>query len=177
MQGDKPICYASRTLTSAEENYAQIEKEALAIVFAAECFHQYTHGRHTEVHTDHKPLEAIMCKPLAKAPLRLQRMLLRLQRYYLSVTWKPGAEMMIADTLSTASLPLTDVRQTSMSTLNAIERVGLQPVEITTLRDATAKDDILQELLTIVRTGWPDDKATLPETLLSYWPVKRRNIA
>lgn len=81
LQDEQPICYASRTMTPAEENYAQIEKETLAIVFSMERFHQYTYGRHTIVHSDHKPLEAIMKKPLSKAPLRLQRMLLRLQQY------------------------------------------------------------------------------------------------
>ena len=172
LQDNKPVCYASRTLTSAEENYAQIEKEALAIVFATERFHQYTYGRHTEVHTDHKPLEAIMCKPLVKAPLRLQRMLLRLQRYDLSVNWKPGKEMTIADTLSRATLPPTDTRHARISSLNAIERVDLQPVEITTLRDATANDEVLQQLLSVVRTGWPDEKAAVPETLLPFWSVR-----
>lgn len=40
----KPIAYASRVLTSTEMNYAQIEKELLAIVFGVECLHQYTYG-------------------------------------------------------------------------------------------------------------------------------------
>ena len=87
MQCGQPLMYASRTMTSTEQAYAQIEKETLAIVFAMERFHQFTYGRMTMVQSDHKPLETIMKKPLSKAPLRLQRMLLRLQRYDIAVSY------------------------------------------------------------------------------------------
>ena len=68
LQNGKPIGYASRALTSTETRYAQIEKECLAIVFALEPFHQYTFGRRTIVHSDHKSLEIIVKKPLHKTP-------------------------------------------------------------------------------------------------------------
>ena len=92
--------YGSRALTA----YAQIEKELLAIVYGCEKFHQYLYGRDIKVESDHKPLESIFKKPLHQAPMRLQRMLLRLQRYTLKVTYKPGKELYIADTLSRAFL-------------------------------------------------------------------------
>ena len=97
------MCYASRALTDTEKRYAQIEKELLAIVFAAKRFHQYVYGRPVTVQSDHKPLEVIVRKPLSKAPARLQGMLLQLQRYDLQVTYTPGKHMYIADTLSRAT--------------------------------------------------------------------------
>ena len=106
MQEGQPVAYASRALTSAETRYAQIEKELLAVLFACEHFDAYIFGRElVHIETDHKPLESIMQKPLNSAPKRLQRMLLRLQRYNLRVRYKKGEKMYVADTLSRAYLP------------------------------------------------------------------------
>ena len=99
---DKPIAYASRSLTSSELNYAQIEKELLGIVFGCERFSEYLIGNQVTVETDHKPLVNIFNKPLTKAPNRILRMMLRLHKFDLNVTYKPGSQMFISDTLSRA---------------------------------------------------------------------------
>ena len=66
------MAYASRALSDAETRYATIEKEMLAIVYALEKWHQFAFTRHVTVITDHKPLEAIVKKPIDRAPKRLQ---------------------------------------------------------------------------------------------------------
>ncbi len=68
LQESHPVCYASRALTDTEQRYAQIEKELLAIFFAARNFHQYIYGKAVAMQSDHKPLENIMLKQLSKAP-------------------------------------------------------------------------------------------------------------
>ena len=106
LQDGQPVAFASRSLTETEKRYAQIEKELLAIAWSCEKFHVFLYGRdEITVETDHKPLENIVKKPLDQAPLRLQRMLLRLQKYAIRLVYKRGSEMYIADTLSRAYLP------------------------------------------------------------------------
>jgi hypothetical protein len=68
IQNEKPIAFASRALTDAERNYAQIEKKPPAIVYGTTRSLKYTYGRSVTVETDHKPLEMIYQKLLSTAP-------------------------------------------------------------------------------------------------------------
>lgn len=52
----RPIAFISRSLTKAEQHYVQIEREALAIVFALQKFRHYLLKRTFTLRTDHKPL-------------------------------------------------------------------------------------------------------------------------
>ena len=101
MQEGQPVCFAARALTETEQRYAVIEKECLAICFACDKFHQYIMCKEkVQVESDHKPLETIFKKPILAAPKRLQRMLLKVQKYQLQVQHKTGSSMFIADMLS-----------------------------------------------------------------------------
>ena len=73
-------------------------------MFGLEHNHQYVYGRKVILYTDHKSLVSISSKPLAFAPKRLQRLLLRLQQYDAEVRYRPAREMYLADTLSRAYL-------------------------------------------------------------------------
>ncbi len=53
---ERPIAYASQTLNKAEKNYAQIEKEGLAIVFSIKKFYKCVYGRSFTLVMNHKPL-------------------------------------------------------------------------------------------------------------------------
>ncbi len=101
----QPIAYASRSMTDAETRHAQIEKELLSITYACQTFYQFVSGQAISDETDHKPLIALFQKPLNDCPLRIQRMMIQLQRYTLNVTYTPGRLMYTADTLSRAVDP------------------------------------------------------------------------
>ena len=130
LQEGHPVTYASRSLTPAEQNYAQIEKELLGILFGTERFHQYIYGFDTTVHTDHKPLVAIVKKPLHLLSPRLQLIMLPLLRYTVSVQYIPGKYLYIADTLSrvSSSLPLHDQMLEDDIHLHVHQLVGELPV-------------------------------------------------
>ena len=100
LQEGRPIAYASKSLTDTEKRYANIDRELLAVVFGAERFRTYVYGKHFVVESDHKPLEMIQLKNLMAAPTRLQRMLLRIQHYDITIKYRPGKEFLLADGLS-----------------------------------------------------------------------------
>nr|XP_054591203.1 uncharacterized protein K02A2.6-like [Nothobranchius furzeri] len=177
LQEGHPVCYASRALTDTEKRYAQIEKELLAIVFATKRFHQYVYGRPVMVQSDHKPLEVIMRKPLCKAPARLQGMLLQLQRYNLTVTYTPGKQMHIADTLSRATTnsanDITDENLCEERVVYALEATdALSEETLNQLKMATAADKVLQAVREKHMNGWPTKRRNLDKTLHSYWPMR-----
>ena len=174
LQDGLPVVYASRALTATERNYAQIEKELLAIVFACEKFDQYVYGREkVHVQSDHKPLEVIFRKPLVTAPKRLQRMLLRLQRYSLDVTYTRGSEMYIADTLSRAYIPgEPSVHAVALAKIDMTEGLSVSPRRLEELRAATASDCALQKLMQVTMKGWPAQKSDSDLDVRAYYIVR-----
>lgn len=172
---DRPIAYASRSLTDTERGYAQIDKEALAIVFGCERFHQFLYGKEIAVDTDHKPLEAIFKKPLSNAPPRLQRLLLRLQRYDLNVSYTPGKYMFIADALSRAYLkPEFGGEEMIDAQLNAqihlvMESLPMSDNKCNEFKNATKEDSTLMKLAEYSKCGWPESKRDVPDCIKHYW--------
>ena len=77
----------------------------MSIVFCCTKVRQYIYGQSITIETDHSPIVTICKINLANVPCRLQRMLIQLQSYDLSVVYIPGKHMYIADTLSRAALP------------------------------------------------------------------------
>ena len=175
LQNEQPVAYASRAMSDAETRYAQIEKELLAIVFACERFESYVYGRDViRVESDHKPLEAIFSKPLNSAPKRLQRMLLRLQKYNLQVVYKKGTQMFLADTLSRAFLPEINACNFNKE-LEEVDHQAFLPASAShwqQLQHVSADDPVLQQLRTTIREGWPESRSDLPEPLYPYFDIR-----
>ena len=87
-------------------------------------------GRDVTVESDHKPLEAIMKRPQHVAPLRLQRMLVQLQRFPgITVVYKRGESLHLADALSRAHLEeyLTNAEQLDINLVEHVSQTNSWP--------------------------------------------------
>ena len=168
LQNGKPIAFASKTLSDCQQRYANIEREMLAVVFGCERFHTYLFGKRFLVQSDQKPLEMIHRKNLAAAPQRLQRMLLRLQPYDFELRYKPGKEVVLADTMSRQ--PCQDKEQIELDV--QITFVQFSTKILQELRGETQADDELCALKTVITDGWPEHQSSLPATLRPYWSCR-----
>ena len=95
---DKPIAYASRSLTVAEKNYSTTERECLACVWAIEHFRYYLAGAEFTLQTDHNPL--VYLRGIKEPQGRLARWILKLEQYKYTMVYKAGKDIPHADSLS-----------------------------------------------------------------------------
>ena len=163
---EHPIAFASHTLSFSERNYAQIEKEALSLIFGVKKFHQYLYGcsKFTLV-TDHKPLLAILGEKKgipSPAAARLQRWAVLLSAYQYEIRFKPMQEHANADGRSRLPLPTATGSKVICSTDPAIfnlSQVESLPVTATQIQAASWTDPVLSKVLHHTTRGWPQHTA------------------
>ena len=97
LQEGQPIAFANKNLKDTETTYTNIERE---LVFTCQQFNTYILGRPFTVESNYKSLEMIHQKSLASTPPRLQQMLLQLQLYNVTIKYRPGKEILLANALS-----------------------------------------------------------------------------
>jgi len=172
---EKPIGFASRTLSSAEKQYSQIEKEGLSCVFGVKRFHDYLIGRHFSLVTDHRPLLALFNEQRAipsHSSARIQRWALTLAAYEYTLTARRTDAHANADALS--RLPLKDsidstpVPAELILTMDMLEN---SPVTSAQIKHWTSKNTLFLKVRQFMQSGWPNH-CSQPE-LKPYW--SRRN--
>ena len=173
----QPVAYASRSLTSTEQKYAQIEKEALGITWACERFSEYLLGMSFKVETDHKPLVSHFgVKNLEELPARIQRFRMRLMRFTFTISHVPGKDLTIADTLSrapTATASDTDIsfcQDTDMFVNTVMSCLPTTDRRFKEVRQKQDEDEVCQQIRKYCISGWPD-KHSVPSTLKPYFSV------
>ena len=157
---ERPIAYGSRTLTKAEKNYAQIDKEAAAIIFGIKKFHPYIYGRKFTLITDHKPLTTIFSPKSslpALAAARLQRWAIILSAYQYEVEFRATDKHANADCLSRLPLQITteEDAMTKAASLFNLQQIERLPIKTDKIAQLTANDPVLSKVITFVQQGWP----------------------
>ena len=126
---ERPVAFASRTLSSVERNYAQVEKEALVCVIAVEKFHLYISSQSFTLLTDHKPLVTLFGenKPISpQASARLQRWALTLAIYNYRIAFKAVHSEWLASCSGTPveTLLVTSIRTDSARWMHCLGGLG-----------------------------------------------------
>ena len=156
---------ASRMLTKVEQNYSQLDKEALAIIFGVKHFHKYIYGWKFTILTDHKPLLRILSKSKATSPMasaRLQRWSLLLGAYHYCIQNKSGLAHANADALSQLPLRSSPVQvPLPPETIQLTEHLNSTPVTVSQIRTLTGRNPLLSKVKQFVQQGWP--QSTEPE--------------
>ena len=101
IQKGKVVCYASRALKKTEQNYQNLEREALGTIWGMEKFHYFLYGKEFTLETDQKPLASIYKKHMVDINPRVQRLIVRSFPYLpFKVVYKKGKDIPVADALS-----------------------------------------------------------------------------
>jgi len=170
---ERPIANISKTLTASQRNYSQIQKEALAIIYALKKFFQYLYGKKFILVTDHQPLVA-MFGPNRPTPVlaanRLSRWALFLRQFNYTIEYRRMSEHSNADVLS--PLPVgedtvfdRDESIDDVDTVCSIETLSLQvePTDSGTLQKESSRDPTLTKVMLFTREGWPEKKTAMTQ--------------
>jgi hypothetical protein len=157
---ERPVAFASRSLTKSERNYAQIDKEALGIVWSVKKFYTYLFGRSFTLVTDHQPLTSIFSPnkgiPVTTAA-RLQRYALFLSGFNYQIEYKNTKRHTNADSLSRLPLAEPDRQDTiygeDVFHMSQIEHLL---VTIAVIQRETRRGNVLARVHDHVTNGWKD---------------------
>ncbi|KAK8777013.1 hypothetical protein V5799_029642, partial [Amblyomma americanum] len=155
---EQPIAYASRTLGVSERNYAQIDREGLAVVFGVKKFHQYLAGREFTVITDHKPLLGLFNTdkrvPEVVSP-RMLRWILLLSAYNYHLEYRRGQDNSNADALGRLPAPGDEDEPRPPGDVLLLEAVDCAPLQAADIAALIKKDSVLSRVKEWLLSGWP----------------------
>ena len=172
----QPVSFASRTLTSAEKNYSQTDKEGLAIVFGATKFAKYLLGREVEIWTDHKPLLGLLGENRGIPEIasgRVIRWSILLASYNYKLKYVPGVEIPNADCLSRFPVeePGFQVPEVGEEVL-LLEHMDYTTVNASDIRRWTDRDPVLSKVRQAILSAWRTDMDEAEVEMKPYYSRK-----
>ena len=156
---ERPVAFASRSLTKTEHKYTQIDKEALSIVWGVKRFHAYLYGRWFMFITDHKPLTAIFHPEKgvpAMTAARLQRYPMFLAGFDYKIEYKSTTKHCNADGLSRLPLQQKEREEMEVDSSEVFHATQFEPLPVTSEAVAreTRLDPVLAWLYESIVKGW-----------------------
>ena len=154
-----PVAFASRSLTTSERKYAQIDKEALSIVWGVKRFHVYLYGRRFRLITDHKLLTAIF-HPEKGVPsmtaARLQRYAMFSAGFEYNIEYKNTTERCNAAGLSRLPLQQKELEEMGVDSSEVFHANHFASLPITSEAVAreTRRDPVLARVHESIVKGW-----------------------
>ena len=174
---ERPRAFASRTLTKTEQKYAQIDKEALSIIWGVKKFHMYLFGHSFTLYTDHQPLTSIF-HPRKSIPVvtaaRLQRYALFLAGYDYTIEYKNTKVHSNADGLSCLPLIRESRDEEVVNPVDVFNLIQFDPLPVTVdnIRRETQRDPVLAQEYEMTSKGWPHN----PDLALNPYFVHKDEI-
>ena len=179
IQKGKVICYASRALTMTEQNYQNLEREALGTIWGMEKFHYFLYGKEFTLETDQKPFVSIYKKHMINISPRVQRLIVRSFPYLpFSVVNKKGTDIPVADAFSHVTpmdpednmkLPIIAVNMIRAPILMSTDCQDSFSTKLEWLRKSTSQDKQLTRLKRYINTGFSHNKKNLLTDLHEFW--------
>ena len=149
------VQFASRTLNSAEQNYSNIEREALSVLFACEKYRKYLLGKYFIIKNDHKPLEKILKSNSTQCSARLQRWSHRLSQFNFKFIYSKGKDNVVSDCLSRLPLPETSQIYEPYELIFSLKLLDDQNISCNDVAISTKNDKNLCDLMNYIKFGWP----------------------
>ena len=176
----KPVDCASRFLSSAEKNYYPVELEMLAVTWGVNRMARYLQGLpEFVIETDHKPLVPILnYRPIGEMSPRIQRLRMKLLQYRFKAQYVPGKMIQDADALSrspVSSPTLADeIAETEVTCYvnSIIQQLPATEQRLEEIKIETNNDEIMNDLETVLKEGWPNTRKECPNNAQPYWDFR-----
>jgi len=162
---ERPVACGSWTLTAAEKDYSQLEKETLAVVYGYMQwgqFHYNWYSRHFIIQSDHQPLSFLFSNSKAisqTASSRIKQWSLTLSTYSYSITHKPVKNLGNVDAISRLPQPVTTESDCLPGDLvHLVNHLSATTITAAHIWQWTDKDPVLSKVRHYLQQGWPSSK-------------------
>ena len=150
-QVERPVMFASATLTQTQQNYAQLDREALAVIFGITKFHKYLWGRQFTLVTDNSAIQRIFHQDKAlpiRTGHRLQHWATMLQAYTYKIIHRKSECMSVPDALS--RLPIN----VAINDISVHANFPELSLAVDLIAQETCKDPVLSRVCELTSIGW-----------------------